>query len=172
MHLLFDILGSIYLLVTIGLTLFGLNSMVIAVLYLHTRANFKTRTKLKPPKRWPSITIQLPIFNEKYTVERLLEAVTRLEYPSKRVQIQVLDDSTDDTADLVRGLVKGYKAKGINIAYLHRTDRIGYKAGALGDALDQATGELVAIFDADFVPKHDWLLKTVPRFQDKNLGCL
>lgn len=172
MRLLFDILGFLYLLVIIGLALFGLNSLIIAFLYIRDKAHFKTRMKSKPPRKWPSVTIQLPIYNERYTVKRLLEAVTSLDYPSKRLQIQVLDDSTDDTAQLVNKLVKKCKSKGVNIICLHRTDRTGFKAGALRDALDSATGDLIAIFDADFVPKHDWLLKTVPMFQDEKLGCL
>jgi cellulose synthase/poly-beta-1,6-N-acetylglucosamine synthase-like glycosyltransferase len=172
MYLLYDILGLFYALVIIGLALFGLNSLIMATLYLRTKTNFKKRIRSIQPRKWPSVTVQLPIYNERYTVERLLEAVTKLEYPSKRLQIQVLDDSTDDTAKLVHRLVQKYKSKGVNIVCLHRTDRNGYKAGALGDALNSATGELIAIFDADFIPKHDWLLKTVPRFQDPELGCL
>ena len=172
MPILIDSIGFLYLLSIIGLALFGLNSLIIAVLYLRTKANSRTRKKSNSPKKWPLVTIQLPIYNEKYTIERLLDAVTKLEYPSDRLQIQVLDDSTDDTAQLVNRLVEKYRSEGVNIVCRHRSDRTGYKAGALGDALSDATGELIAIFDADFVPKHDWLLKTVPRFRDQRLGCL
>ena len=125
-----------------------------------------------PLKMWPTVTIQLPIFNEKYTVERLLKAVTKLDYPRKRLQIQVLDDSTDDTAKLVKDLVQKYKSRGFDIEWQHRTDRKGYKAGALSEGLSSATGQLIAIFDADFVPKPDWLQKTVPLFRNRKLGCL
>lgn len=172
MYLLYDILGFFYVLIIIGLALFGLNSLVMGVLYLRTKAKIKSRLRSIPPRKYPPVTIQLPIYNERYTVERLLESVTKLNYPPKQLQIQVLDDSTDDTAKLVQSLVNQYKSQGVNIVYLHRTDRTGYKAGALGDALNTASGELIAIFDADFVPKHDWLLKTVPRFRDQKLGCL
>jgi cellulose synthase/poly-beta-1,6-N-acetylglucosamine synthase-like glycosyltransferase len=118
------------------------------------------------------VTIQLPIFNEKYTIERLLKAVTKLDYPSDRLQIQVLDDSTDNTANLTRQLVDEYKSRGINIEWVHRVDRRGYKAGALSNGLQNATGELIAIFDADFIPQPDWLKKTVPLFKNRKLGCL
>jgi cellulose synthase/poly-beta-1,6-N-acetylglucosamine synthase-like glycosyltransferase len=136
------------------------------------KAPTKHTRELPPPKEWPPVTVQLPIFNEKYTVERLLQSVTRLDYPADRLQIQVLDDSTDDTVDLVRRLVEDYKSRGVNIEWIHRVDRKGYKAGALSNGLRTATGELVAIFDADFVPKPDWLKRTVPAFQTPELGCL
>jgi cellulose synthase/poly-beta-1,6-N-acetylglucosamine synthase-like glycosyltransferase len=123
-------------------------------------------------KNWPMVTIQLPIFNEKYTIERLLSAVTQLKYPSQSIQIQVLDDSTDDTAALAHQLVQGYKSQGLNIEYIHRDNREGYKAGALHAGLRNATGEFIGIFDADFVPKPDWLMRTVPLFNDRKLGCL
>ncbi len=105
-------------------------------------------------------------------MERLLAAVVQLDYPPDRLQIQVLDNSTDDTAELVRGLVDKYKAQGANIEWIHRTDRAGYKAGALSEGLKAATGEFLAIFDADFVPPPDWLKNTVPLFSDRRLGCL
>jgi len=101
-----------------------------------------------------------------------MHAVTQLDYPADRLQIQILDDSTDDTTQLVSELVAEQKAKGINIVQLHRDNREGYKAGALSEGLESATGELIAIFDADFVPKPDWLKKTVPLFQNPKLGCL
>jgi cellulose synthase/poly-beta-1,6-N-acetylglucosamine synthase-like glycosyltransferase len=128
--------------------------------------------KAHPLKTWPPVTVQLPIFNEKYTVERLLHAVTQLDYPVECLQIQVLDDSTDDTYALVARLVDEYKSRGLNIELVHRVDRTGYKAGALNHGLKTATGELIAIFDADFVPKPDWLKRTAPSFQNPKLGCL
>jgi len=132
----------------------------------------KNTQETQMPSSWPPVTIQLPIFNEKYTVERLLHAVTHLEYPADRLQIQVLDDSTDETYNLVRQLVKKHQTRGVNIELIHRVDRTGYKAGALGNGLRTATGEFIAIFDADFVPETDWLKRTVPFFQDPKLGCL
>jgi hypothetical protein len=172
MQILKDSIGVLYLLVILGLSLYGINSFITTILYLLSNSQAKKRKKVPILKEWPAVTIQLPIYNEKYTVERLLRAVTKLDYPAERLQIQVLDDSTDDTANLVRGLVEEYKSEGVNIEWIHRTNRRGYKAGALSKGLRTATGELIAIFDADFVPKPDWLKKTVPLFQNDELGCL
>ncbi len=166
------LLALIYLAVLLWLATYGLSNLVNALLYLRSKASRRPRSLPRAMTTWPAITIQLPIYNEKYTVERLLRAVTRMDYPAERLQIQVLDDSTDDTAELVRGLVEEYKAKGINIEWVHRTNRSGYKAGALSEGLKTATGELLGIFDADFVPTPDWLKKTVPLFQERRLGCL
>jgi cellulose synthase/poly-beta-1,6-N-acetylglucosamine synthase-like glycosyltransferase len=141
-------------------------------MYLTMKPTKKRQPGAQLLQEWPPVTIQLPIFNEKYTVERLLRAVTRLDYPADRLQIQVLDDSTDDTRDLLARLVEDYKAQGLNIELIQRVDRKGYKAGALNHGMLTATGELIAIFDADFVPKPDWLKRTVPPFQNPELGCL
>ena len=172
MQFLIDTIGALYLLVIFGLSLYGLNSFVTTVLYVFRPHQLKHRKKALPLKMGPTVTIQLPLFNEKYTVERLLKAVTKLDYPRERLQIQVLDDSTDDTAKLVKDLVQKYKSRGFDIEWQHRTDRKGYKAGALSEGLSSATGQLIAIFDADFVPKPDWLEKTVPLFRNRKLGCL
>jgi cellulose synthase/poly-beta-1,6-N-acetylglucosamine synthase-like glycosyltransferase len=130
----------------------------------------------KPKALWsesqlPRITIQLPLFNEMYVVERLLKAVTEIEYPREKLEIQVLDDSTDETVKLGRATVEAYARKGFDIHYIHRTDRTGFKAGALENGLKTATGDLVAIFDADFVPKPDCLRKLVDYFTDPMVGC-
>jgi cellulose synthase/poly-beta-1,6-N-acetylglucosamine synthase-like glycosyltransferase len=172
MNVLADLMGFFYLLVIVGLALYGLYDLMTTILYLRTRTPPKHDKTVPLPKHWPPVTIQLPIFNEKYTVERLLSAVTRLDYPGDRLQIQVLDDSTDDTADLARRLVAEYRSRGADISWIHRSDRKGYKAGALNEGLRGATGELIGIFDADFVPKPDWLRKTVPLFHNRKLGCL
>ncbi len=166
------LLALVYLIVLIWLAMYGVSNFINAILYLRVKRSLAAPKPVQPPQAWPAITIQLPIFNEKYTVERLLRAVTQMEYPADRLQIQVLDDSTDDTAQLVRGLVEKYRSQGVNIEWIHRTDRGGYKAGALSEGLRTATGEFLAIFDADFVPAADWLKKTVPLFQDRTLGCL
>ena len=172
MQILIDSIGFLYLLVILGLSLYGLNSFITTILYLLSSSRVKNTKKLPVLKEWPAVTVQLPLFNEKYTVERLLRAVTKLDYPAERLQIQVLDDSTDDTIHLVRGLVEEYMSQGMNIELIHRINRKGYKAGALSEGLQFATGDLIAIFDADFVPKPDWLKKTVPLFQNRKLGCL
>lgn len=172
LQLLIGLLGVFYFVITTTLALYGLHNLITTIMYLTMKPNTKRRTKAQSVKEWPPVTIQLPIFNEKYTIERLLRAVTRLDYPTDRLQIQVLDDSTDDTFHLVSQLVDDYKARGVNIELIHRVDRKGYKAGALENGLHTATGELIAIFDADFVPKPDWLKRTVPPFQNPQLGCL
>lgn len=172
MQILTGLMGVFYLIVTGILSLYGFHNLITTIMYLRMKTPTRRRDEVEPPKEWPHVTVQLPIFNEKYTVERLLQAVTQLDYPSDRLQIQVLDDSTDDTFDLVRGLVEEYKHGGVDIEFIHRVDRKGYKAGALENGLQTATGELIAIFDADFVPKPDWLKRTVPPFQEPNLGCL
>jgi cellulose synthase/poly-beta-1,6-N-acetylglucosamine synthase-like glycosyltransferase len=134
--------------------------------------------KLKPePKarfaeeNLPRITVQLPLFNEMYVVERLLKAITEIDYPRDRFEIQVLDDSTDETVEVARATVEFYARQGFDIHYIHRTDRTGFKAGALAGGMKTAKGELVAIFDADFVPKADCLRKLVDFFTDPQVGC-
>jgi cellulose synthase/poly-beta-1,6-N-acetylglucosamine synthase-like glycosyltransferase len=172
MHIVSQLLGALYLLIVFLLGLYGLHNLVNAILYLASKTRAPKRKKTTVLDQYPKVTIQLPIFNEKYTIERLLASVTRLNYPPDRLQIQVLDDSTDDTAILTRNLVDEYKTHGIDIEWIHRTDRTGYKAGALSNGLQTATGELIAIFDADFIPGPDWLKKTVPPFKNPKLGCL
>src|SRR5882762_3845818 len=135
---------------------------VLSVYGLHRyeiiRTYFKHRKKAvdHPPSRFeqlPPVTIQLPLYNERYVVERLIDEVTKIEYPKELLQIQVLDDSTDDTHAFAAALVERYRALGFPIEYHHRTNRDGFKAGALQAGLESATGELVAIFDADFEPR-------------------
>lgn len=120
----------------------------------------------------PRITVQLPLFNELYVVERLLRAVAALDYPRHLLQIQVLDDSTDETQRVARSLVQHYARQGFEIEYVHRADRIGFKAGALANGMRTATGELIAIFDADFVPRPDCLRKMVHYFADPLVACV
>lgn len=119
----------------------------------------------------PRVTVQLPLFNELYVVERLLAAVTAIDYPRERLEIQVLDDSTDETRAAARAAVERYGREGFRISYVHREDREGFKAGALENGLKTAGGELVAIFDADFVPRPDCLRKLVHFFTDPLVGC-
>jgi len=119
----------------------------------------------------PRITVQLPLFNEMYVVERLVKAVTEIDYPRDRLEIQVLDDSTDETTSIASATVEQFSRAGFDIHYIHRTDRTGFKAGALENGMKTATGDLVAIFDADFVPKTDFLRKLVDYFTDPLVGC-
>jgi len=120
----------------------------------------------------PFITIQLPIFNEMYVVNRLIDNIVKIDYPKDKYEIHVLDDSTDETVELTRKKVEEYKAKGFNIEQFCRTDRQGYKAGALKDAMKYAKGKFIAIFDADFLPNPDFLRKTLPYFRDKEVGVV
>lgn len=119
----------------------------------------------------PCVTVQLPLFNEMYVVERLLESVTAIDYPRERLEIQVLDDSTDETREVAERAVERYRAQGLDISYVHRDDRTGFKAGALENGLKTAKGELVAIFDADFAPRADCLRKLVHFFTDPLTAC-
>ncbi len=114
---------------------------------------------------FPVVTVQLPIYNERYVVERLIRAVANLDYPSDRLQIQVIDDSNDDTAEIAARLVSHYQKRDIRIEHVRRTHRTGFKAGALAKAMKNAEGEFLAIFDADFQPRPDFLLKTMPYFK-------
>jgi cellulose synthase/poly-beta-1,6-N-acetylglucosamine synthase-like glycosyltransferase len=124
------------------------------------------------PEEIPMVTLQLPIFNEYYVTERLVRTVCQLDYPKEKMEIQILDDSTDNTYELSKELVEKYSAEGFDIKVLHRTDRTGYKAGALKEGLKSAKGEYIAIFDADFVPKKDFLKKTIPHFINEEIGMV
>jgi cellulose synthase/poly-beta-1,6-N-acetylglucosamine synthase-like glycosyltransferase len=123
----------------------------------------------------PMVTVQLAVFNEVNVVERLLDHVVRMDWPKDRLEIQMLDDSTDDTVKVAQAVCDKYRSLGYDIAYVHRTDRTGYKAGALDNGLRTAKGELVAMFDADFVPTRDFLRQAVPHFADSGIafvqGC-
>ncbi len=127
-----------------------------------------------PPQvtSWPKVTVQLPIYNERYVTERLVEAVSQFDYPSELLQIQLLDDSTDETKVIARDCVERYCALGVPIEYIHRDNRSGFKAGALQEGLKTATGDFVAIFDADFIPPADFLRRTVPYFADTKLAMV
>jgi cellulose synthase/poly-beta-1,6-N-acetylglucosamine synthase-like glycosyltransferase len=127
---------------------------------------------LAPSDDRPFVTVQAPMFNEKFVAERIIDALAGLNYPKEKLQIQVIDDSNDDSAQLIARRVAHYKALGFNIQHLHRTNRQGYKAGALAEAMDQVSGEFIAIFDADFIPNPDFLLKAIPHFSDPKVGVV
>ena len=127
-------------------------------------------TRPAPPAEWPSVTVQLPIRNERYVVRRLVEAAGRLAYPADRLTIAVLDDSSDDTTAIAEEAVAELVARGLRASVVHRPEPSGYKAGALQGGLDLDTSELVAVFDADFVPEPDFLLRLVPWFADPEVG--
>jgi len=153
------------------LSIYGLHRYDVIRTYFKHRKNATTG----PPKRFeqlPRVTIQLPLYNERYVVERLIEEVLKIEYPKELLQIQVLDDSTDDTGPFAEALVERYRALGYPIEYHHRTHRHGFKAGALQEGLETATGEFVAIFDADFCPPSDFLSRTIHFFADPVVGVV
>ena len=171
---------TIYLFALLSLLVYGMNCYFLMIYYrlflrkaIITHKKVMTRFYHKLSIRdWPRVTIQLPIYNERYVVERLIESVSRLDYPGNLLEIQVLDDSTDDTTRIARSTAKKMKAAGFDIVYIHRRNRDGYKAGALKKGLEVAKGDLVAIFDADFVPDTNFLKETVPYFSDPNVGML
>jgi cellulose synthase/poly-beta-1,6-N-acetylglucosamine synthase-like glycosyltransferase len=137
----------------------------------------KDRKTTEPPALYsdndlPRLTVQLPIFNEQYVVDRLLDSVCRLNYPKDKLDIQLLDDSTDETIEVARLLVERYAALGHPVSYLHRNNREGFKAGALEEGLKTAKGEFVAIFDADFVPPPDFLMQCIHHFTDPKIGMV
>ncbi len=149
---------------------FGIHSLFL--LYYYYKTQKIQYPKYELPDELPTVTIQLPIFNEYYVVDRLITHVCAIEYPKDKLEIQVLDDSTDETQELAQKLVEEYRQKGFDIHYIHRDNREGFKAGALKYGLERARGELIAIFDADFVPQKDFLLKTVPYFQNPKVGMV
>src|SRR5260370_3913028 len=153
------------------LSIYGCHRYVMIRGYYKHRKNIPT----EPPQKFeqlPRVTVQLPIYNECYVVERLIEETTKIGYPHELLQIQVLDDSTDDTHACTERRVAECPAAGVPIVYHHRTNRHGYKAGALQEGLHTATGELIAIFDADFLPPRDFLMRTVHYFADAKVGVV
>lgn len=124
------------------------------------------------PEEIPFVTIQLPVFNEMYVMDRLLDNIALIDYPKDKLEIQVLDDSTDETVQTTFEHVEKLKQTGLNIQHITRTDRSGFKAGALKEGLEVAKGEFIAIFDADFLPKPNWLKRTIPYFKDKKIGVV
>jgi cellulose synthase/poly-beta-1,6-N-acetylglucosamine synthase-like glycosyltransferase len=134
----------------------------------------KDRVPGPPPhvEEWPVVTVQLPIYNEMYVADRVIDAACAIEYPAGKLEIQVLDDSTDETRQIAELAVRRQAARGIDIKYLHRSDRTGFKAGALEAGLKVARGAFIAIFDADFVPTRDFLRRTVPYFHDQKLAVV
>ena len=159
-----------YMTVLLGLSAYGIHRYVIIYLFLKNR-----KRSTKPAghfEQLPKVTMQLPIFNEVYVVERLLKSVSEIDYPKDLLHIQVLDDSTDDTRQLTASCVAKLQARGFNVELIHRTDRTGFKAGALETGLASAESDFVCILDADFVPNPDLLRKTIHFFTDPKVGMI
>jgi len=166
------ILEIIYVISAALLAVYGYNSLVLAWI----RAKRHTPVPIKnvaDDYDWPQVTIQLPIYNERYVAERLIRAIEEMNYPRSRMHVQVLDDSTDITRDIVAAAVKVQQTQGLDIVHIRRPDRLGYKGGALEYGLSIVKGDYVAIFDADFLPQADFLKSLVPYFEDDpKIGCL
>jgi cellulose synthase/poly-beta-1,6-N-acetylglucosamine synthase-like glycosyltransferase len=164
------VIEILYVLCVSLLSLYGLNNLVLTWLYVRHRHD--PTPEPAPPAQWPLVTVQLPIYNELHMARRLLDAAAQLDYPPDRLEIQVLDDSTDATRELVARRVEGLQRLGLDVTHVTRPDRTGYKAGALAAGLSQTNGELVAIFDADFLPEPDFLRRLVPHFAEPDVGCI
>jgi len=160
-----------YFAVMIALSYYGIHRYTMCYNYYKFKKNYHP----DPPQHFdelPRVTVQLPIFNEQFVIDRLIEAVCAMEYPRGKLDIQVLDDSTDETQQVAADIVARYAALGHPISYIHRTNRYGFKAGALDGGLKVAKGEFVAMFDADFVPQPDWLMKVIHHFAEPEIGMV
>jgi cellulose synthase/poly-beta-1,6-N-acetylglucosamine synthase-like glycosyltransferase len=159
-----------YFFVLVILAVYGWHRYYLVYLYMKNRDRHPVPAG--PMDALPRVTIQLPIYNEMYVADRLIDAVCEIDYPRDLLEIQVLDDSTDETCNVAAQAVRRNAKNGIDITYIHRTDRTGYKAGALEAGMKVAKGEFIAIFDADFIPTPDFLRRTVPYFVDEKIGMV
>ena len=168
---------TIIIIYTISLLLIFMYSLAQLNLLLNYLASKKVKDNsplfdFSKPEEIPFVTIQLPVYNEMYVMERLLDNIAKMDYPADKLEIQVLDDSTDETVETTRAHVEALAATGLDIKHITRTDRTGFKAGALKEGLVVAKGEFIAIFDSDFLPQTDWLNRTVPYFKDEQIGVV
>lgn len=161
MHPLMTLLGIVYVFCAVLLAAYGTSLLILVMLYLRFRPDRPTPDP-PPLKEWPSVVVQLPVYNEANVVRRLIDAAAALDYPRDRFSVQVLDDSDDHTSALVAARVEHYRARGLDIQHVRRTSRKGFKAGALAHGLNYTQAEVVALFDADFLPPPDFLRQTVP----------
>ena len=164
------IIVAVYVLALSYIFLFSLGQLHLTWVYLK-----KKNPGVKPTFHHsfqPVVTIQLPIYNEKYVVARLLEAVSQFDYPKDKLEIQVLDDSTDETTEIILRKIESLRPLGLDIKLIHREDRTGFKAGALDQGFKMAKGEFIAIFDADFLPTPSFIKDTIPFFQQPDVGVV
>jgi cellulose synthase/poly-beta-1,6-N-acetylglucosamine synthase-like glycosyltransferase len=166
------IVDGLYLLALVWLFLYGVNAYIMLALHQWNRRRQREIKTPRPPAVWPMVTVQLPLYNERYVARRLLEAVGALDYPTDRLEIQLLNDSTDETTDILLETARKLRDRGLTITHHWREVRTGFKAGALAAGLPEAHGEFVAIFDADFVPPPDFLQKTIPYFADPQVAVV
>jgi cellulose synthase/poly-beta-1,6-N-acetylglucosamine synthase-like glycosyltransferase len=166
----------VYFLDILVLFYFGIHTYMMVYLYKKNKTNCDSQEEylldLKKNKNLPIVTVQLPVYNEFYVVDRLIESAVQIRYPKNKLQIQVLDDSTDESVQKAKALVDKFAKQGFWIEHLHRTNRKGHKAGALDEGMAQSKGEYIAIFDADFVPDPDFLIKTLGYFSKPNIGMV
>jgi cellulose synthase/poly-beta-1,6-N-acetylglucosamine synthase-like glycosyltransferase len=160
----------IYSIALLLIFVFSLGQLHLTFLYLKSKKKIGKKQHLSDDP--PIVTVQLPLYNEEYVTKRLLQAVIEIDYPKNRLEIQVLDDSTDGTSSLVKEIVSEYAAQGFSISHIQRTIRTGYKAGALQEGLIRAKGDFIVVFDADFLPGVDFLQKTVPCFSEPSIGMV
>ena len=165
------VLKIIYIIGASLLAIYGLQALFLTLI---ARRVLSDENRPSPPatQDLPFVTVQLPVYNERHVVRRLIDAVAAFDWPADRLQIQILDDSTDDTSQIIARSIAHHQQDGIDIAQFRRADRKGYKAGALREGLAHARGEFLAMFDADFVPPPDFLQRTVPAFDDPSVGCV
>jgi len=171
-HWLAKVILVVYALCLTLVLFYSILQLSLAIAYKKNKKKPSTQ-KAFNPDFVPFVTVQLPMFNELYVAERVIEKVAEFDYPKDRFEVQVLDDSTDETTEVIANKIKEVIAKtGVAIKHIHRVDRVGYKAGALDAAMDEAKGEFIAIFDVDFVPHPDFLKKTIPYFEDEKIGVV
>ena len=163
---------GLYFGLLVCLSIYGVHRCYLLYLYTRYRPKVSVRGARVRDQNLPFVTVQLPVYNEMYVVERLIDAAARLDHPHDRLEIQVLDDSTDETQEIVKRAVARWAARGLSIQRIHRAVRTGCKAGALAVGLKRARGEVVAIFDADFVPPRDFLARALPAFVDPAVGMV
>ncbi len=168
------IILGVYTLALVLILMYALAQLNLLLNYLSSKKKEENVAKfdLSNSNEVPFVTIQLPVYNEFYVMERLLDNIAQIEYPREKIEIQVLDDSTDESIQSTSQHIKKLQQSGLDIKHVLRDDRIDFKAGALREGLKIAKGEFIAIFDADFLPQKDWLYKTVPYFKDKNVGVV
>ena len=166
------IITLLYSISLLYIFLFSMSQLHLTWIYLQQKKSKDLKKDPLPLQEFPFVTIQLPVFNEKYVVERLLDAIRQLNYPHDKLEIQVLDDSTDETTSVIKKKLDSLHSSGLESKLIHRENRNGFKAGALDHGFHLAHGEFIAIFDADFIPEPDFLLQTLPYFSDSRVGVV
>ena len=165
------VLFSVYIGALLFLFLYGCMQIHLVYKYMQQKKRIG-RQPFEPLQEFPFVTVQLPVYNESLVIERLIDAVAAFDYPMDRFEVQVLDDSTDNTTQIIAGKVRQYKSQGLQMEHVRRADRQGFKAGALQHGLQMARGEFITLFDADFIPPNDFLRRTLPAFTDASIGMV